>query len=90
MIVRRAKGKAYGREEDLWRGLDELEAPPSESPRDSSDAAHLRVLVSSTATPMQTGGSECMSHKAEKPFACPRHVGALSVLSATSASTTAS
>lgn len=54
----RAKGKAYGREEDLWRGLDQLEAPPSESPRDSGDAAQSRVLVSSTATPMQTGGDD--------------------------------
>lgn len=85
MNTHRAKGKAYGREEDLWRGLDELEAPPSESPRDSGDAARPRVLASSTATPMQTGACQCVLG-VQQAAACTMYIGALLTLLATFAS----
>ena len=53
----RAKGKAYGREEDLRAGLDELEAPPPpESPREPGGAAHPLAPLPGMPTPMQTGG----------------------------------
>lgn len=55
LCICRAKGKAYGREQQLLSGLDDLEAAPAESSRGSGGDAMALAGGGGAPTPMQTG-----------------------------------